>query len=78
MKASKFQQALLARSLPVTAVDILEEYAARLLAASRGTFPPGILGSVGVTLQNVLDEAKHVKLQKADAKGKKPKADEAE
>ena len=76
MKTSKFQQALMARSLPPNAMDVLDELASRLVASSRGTFPPGILGSVGAALEGVLSEVKQVKALKAQGKAKK--ADEAE
>lgn len=76
MKQSKFQQALMARSLPPTAFDALEELAQRLLAQSRGTFPPGILGSVGAALDGILTEVKQVKALKAQGKAKKADSDE--
>ena len=68
-KRSKFQADLLLRSRPPSAFDVLRESAGRLQQLQ--TFPPGILATIGVVFQEVLDEVDHVNAVKADEKTKK-------
>jgi len=69
-KLSKFQQALVARSQPASAFDVLEEAADRLIASSRSMFPPGVAAACGTVLKDVLSEVRHIKALKVASKAK--------
>jgi hypothetical protein len=68
MSRTVFENTLLERSQPPSAMDVLDELASRLESEGGSVYPPGVLVFAGQVLRSVLNEVEYVKATKQAAK----------